>query len=139
MALEDDYSRATRALIKSLRERADELEKTLLRTRQDVPAGVLTSEGKLIRPSTTTAKAADAIERLLEYGNLTMKREPLIQAMVKQKLVGGADISDARRRQYAELALDAGIEAEKPYIKEDRDGTIHWIPGQRKSRVSKRR
>jgi hypothetical protein len=139
MALEDDYSRATRALIKSLRERADELERTLLRKRHDVPAGVLTSEGKLLRPSTTTAKAADAIERILERGAKAMKREELIRILVDQKLVGKEGITDRRRLQYADLAIDAGIEAEKPYIKEDRDGTIHWIPGQRKSRVSKRR
>jgi hypothetical protein len=104
-----------------------------------VPAGVLTVEGKLIRPSTTTAKAADAIERLLERGAKTMKRETLIKALVEQKLVGKDGITDKRRHQYAEFAIEAGLEAETPYLKEDRDGTIHWIPGARKSRVSKRR
>lgn len=104
-----------------------------------VPPGVFTPERKLIRPSTTTAKAADAIERLLEYGKRTMKREALIEALVNQKLVGKEGITDARRHQYAELAVEAGLEAEKPYLKEDRDTTMHWIPGARKSRVSKRR
>lgn len=104
-----------------------------------VPAGVLTIEGKLIRPSTTTAKAADAIERLLERGAKTMKRDELIKALVEQKLVGKEKATDKLRRQYADFAIDFGLERVPPYLKEDRDGTIHWIPGARKSRVSKRR
>ena len=102
-----------------------------------VPAGVSTGEGELIRPSVTSAKVADVIERILEYGKKTIKRDALIKLMADEKLVGGT--TEARRRQYADMAIDFGIEANKPYIKEDRDGTIHWIPDVRKSRVSKKR
>lgn len=102
-----------------------------------VPPGVLDIEGKLIRKPTTTWKPADAIERLLEGGAKTMKREALIKVLVDQKLVGKD--ADDRRPQYADIAIEKGLKAKPPYLKEDRDTTIHWISGARKSRVSKRR
>jgi hypothetical protein len=86
------------------------------------------------RNKPTTWKAADAIERILDRGAKTMKRAQLIAALVDQGLVGGA--TEKRRFQYAELAIDKGIE--DGYLKEDRDTIIHWIPGMRTSRVRKR-
>jgi hypothetical protein len=136
MALED-YARETRALIKSFREQADALEKQLhavLGLQPAVPPGVL-SEGKLVRKPTTW-KTADDIERLLEAGAKTMKHAELVQILVDQKLVGGDGADDAQRHQYANEAIRRGVMY--GYLKEDRSGTIHWIPGVRKSRVRKK-
>lgn len=131
MALED-YVRETRAQIRRLRSLADALEDglELLRGQPAVPL----KDEQLIRKPTTTWKAADHLERLLEKGAKTMKRTVLIKALVDQNLVGGQ--IDARRRQYASLAIEKGLE--RKYLKEDREGVIHWIPDVRKSRVSDR-
>jgi len=134
MALED-YIREARAQAKALRAQADSIEKhlrELLRVQPNVPAGVL-KDGQLIRKPTTW-KTADDIERILEFGKKTMKRAALIKTLVDQELVGGKD--EAQRTQYAELALEKGFDGK--YLKEDRDTTIHWIPGVRKSRVRKK-
>lgn len=155
MALED-YVRQTRELIQSLRDQAEAssasakaslaeakaLEKNLkgfLGQKASIPPGVLTKEGRLLRPPTTTAKGADAIERLLEWGAKTMKRDDLAQFLVDNRLVGTENLSEIRLFQYADFAIDSGLKAKPPYLRQDSDGTIHWLPGQRKSRVSKRR
>jgi hypothetical protein len=131
MALED-YVREARAQVKALRDQADSIEKhlkELLRLQPAMPAGVL-KDGQL-KP--TTWKAADDIERFLEFGKTTMKRAELIQILVNQKLVGGHD--EPQRYQYANESIRRGMIY--GYLKEDRSGTIHWIPGVRKSRVRK--
>lgn len=84
----------------------------------------------------TTWKVADAIERILEKGTRTMKRAALIQTLVEQKLVGGEGLTDKRRLQYADLAIEKGLES--GYLKEDRDTKIQWISEMRKSRVRRR-
>ncbi len=61
----------------------------------------------------------------------------LIKFLVDQRLVGGESLTEARRYQYAELAIKAGLKG--GYLKEERDTTIHWIPDARKTRVSKKR
>jgi len=135
MALEDDYVRATRALIDSLRSRADALEKTLrdaFNVQPAIPAGVI-EDGKLARKPAAW-RAADHIERLLERGKKTMGKTALVKIMVEQQMVGGKD--DDQREQYANEAIKRGVLF--GYLKEDRSGTIHWIPGIRNSRVTKK-
>jgi hypothetical protein len=135
MALEDEYVRATQALIESLRARADALEKTLRETlsvQPAIPAGVV-EEGKLLRKPAAW-RAADHIERILERGKKTMKKDDLVRLMVEQQMVGGKD--DNQREQYANEAIRRGVLF--GYLKEDRSGTIHWVPGIRNSRVTKK-
>lgn len=79
-------------------------------------------------------KPADSIERLLEWGAKTMKRDDLISTLIEQRMVGGTD--DDLRRQYATDAIERGLL--HGYLKEDPDATVHFIPGVRKSRVSKK-
>jgi hypothetical protein len=104
------------------------------------PPGVLTAEGNLIRKPTATAKVADSIEMLLEYGKKTMKRGELIKALADQNLVGGKD--EDQRFQSASEAIRRGLIVSPPhktgYLKEDPDTTIHWVSGVRKSRVGKK-
>jgi hypothetical protein len=137
MALEDDYVRATQALIESLRSRADALEKTLREAFTSPPAiphGVLDG-GRLIRKPTTW-KTADDIERLLEGGAKTMPRGELVQILADNRLVGGDEADDVRRHQYAEEAIRRGIMY--GYLSQNGDGVVHWLPGVRKSRVRKK-
>jgi hypothetical protein len=133
MALED-YIRETRALIKSFRDHADTLEKNLQVTLSLHPAGVL-GGGQHADPKPTTWRTADDIERLLDRGAKTMKRDELIRILVEQKLVGGAD--ELQRSQYAGHAIRQGLFF--GYLSENGDGTVRWLPGKRKSRVGKKR
>jgi hypothetical protein len=93
-------------------------------------------EGGQPKRKPTSWKVADAIERILEKGAKTMKRDDLIQVLVDQSLVGGPDADEEQRRQYAKDAIDRG--KLHKYLKEAPDTTIHWLPGIRKSRVSKK-
>ena len=92
------------------------------------------SNGEQIVRKPTSRKTADYIERLLEGGKKTMRRADLVDRLVEQKLVGGKD--ENRREQYANEAIRLGIMY--GYLKEDRSGTVHWVPGIRKSRVTKK-
>jgi hypothetical protein len=130
MALED-YIRETRALIKSFRDHADALEKHLQTTLSLHPAGVLKG-GQPVR-RLTTRKTADDIERLLDHGAKTMKRDELIQILVEQRLVGGKD--NDRRKQYANEAIRHGLSL--GYLSENSDGAVHWVPNKRRSRMGK--
>lgn len=79
-------------------------------------------------------RVADAIERIMEYGEKSMSRAELIQTLLDQKAVGGKD--EDQMRQYAAAAIKRGDL--HGYLKEDQDGTLRWVPGIRKSRVSKK-
>ena len=131
MALED-YIRETRALIKSFRDQADTLEKQLQATLSLLSAGVLKEEQR--KP--TTWKPADDIQRILDYGKKTMLRNELIQSRREQ--AGG------RRRGGRSTAPPVCYRGYTPwprrgYLSENGDGTVHWVPGKRKSRVAKKR
>jgi hypothetical protein len=134
MALED-YIREARARIKVLRDQADAIEATLkgLHAQPTAPAGVPNEDGKLAHKPAAW-RAADHIERLLERGKKTMGRTDLVKTLVEQKMVGGKD--DDQREQYANEAIRRGIMF--GYLKEGRSGTVHWVPGIRKSRVTKK-
>ena len=133
MALED-YIREARARIKVLRDQADAIEDTLkgLHVQPTAPAGVPNEDGKPVRKPAAW-RTADHIERLLDRGKKTMRRTDLVKTLVEQKMVGGKD--DDKREQYAEEAISRGIMFR--YL-EDRSGTVHWVPGVRKSRVTKK-
>ena len=115
----EDYIRETRALINSFRDHADTLEKHLQTTLSVLPAG------QLIRKPTTW-KPADDIERILEQGAKTMRREELIQVLVENKLVGGDGADDPQRHQYATEAIRRGLK--QGYLSENGDETVHWVP-----------
>lgn len=126
-----DFVEAGKAKIREL-EAAIAAIRESLRAVGGLDADVL--EGGQLKRKPGSWKVADAIERILEKGAKTMKRADLVNVMVNQGLVGGAD--DDLRRQYAATAIERGKLHE--YLKEDPDTTIHWIPGVRKSRVSKK-
>ena len=90
-------------------------------------------EGQLVRKPQAW-RTADSIERILSAGKKTMVRDDLVETLVEQKLVGGQD--DDQRRQYANEAIRRG--GMSGYLNEERNGTIHWVPGIRKSRVTKK-
>ena len=117
MTLEDDICE-TRAL-----------EKQLQTTLSLLPAGAFNAEQVARKP--TSRSTADYIERLLEGGKKTMGRADLVDTLVELKMVGGKD--ENRREQYANEAIRLGIKY--GYLKEDRSGTVHWVPGIRKSRL----
>ena len=123
------------AKAKDLRRLAESIEDNArqLRSMQAgaVPSGML-KEGQLVRKPKAW-RTADWIERLLERGKKTMGRDDLVGKLVEEKLVGGKD--DEQREQYANDAIRRGIMF--GYLKEDRSGTVHWVPGIRKSRVTK--
>jgi hypothetical protein len=120
MAFEDDI-RETRAL-------EEQLQTTLNR----LPAGAFSGE-QIVRKRGSW-NTADYIERVLEGGKKTMGRTDLVKTLVEQKMVGGKD--DDQREQYANEAIKRGVMF--GYLKEARDGTIHWIPDVRKPRVGKK-
>ena len=123
---------------KALRRLADRLEENahaLLSMQAGAVASGMLKEGQLIRKPTTW-KPADDIAQILERGAKTMRRNELIQVLVENKLVGGDGADDPRRHQYANEAIRRGLLY--GYLSENGDGTVHWVPGKRKSRVRKK-
>ena len=120
MALEDDIHE-TRAL------------ETQLQTSLNLlPAGAFGGEQIARKP--TGRRTADYIERLLEGGKKTMGRADLVDTLVKLKMVGGKN--DDQREKYANEATRSGLQS--GYLTENGDGTVHWVPGKRKSRVRRK-
>lgn len=126
-----DFVEAGKAKIKELKAAIAAIEESL-RAVGGLDPDVL--EGGHLKRKPTTWKVADGIERILGYGAKSMKKAELIQALVNQNAVGGQD--QDQMMQYAANAIERG--KLHKYLKEDPDTTIHWIPGVRKSRVSKK-
>ncbi len=70
---------------KSRLSRLEEMLRKEMGAQRSVGQGVLSVEGKPIRPTTTTAKAADALQRILRNGKKTMQRDALDQVLGRSK------------------------------------------------------
>ncbi|HTF66997.1 MAG TPA: hypothetical protein VK638_30370 [Edaphobacter sp.] len=115
-------------VVEAIKNTIREHEKAIARLKEmlrihDSGVGVLTVDGHLKRKPKTW-KAADDLERILDFGKNTMKRAELVEGMVKDKRIGSSD--DAERAKNATEAIRRGLVA--GYLKENPDTILHWIP-----------